>query len=128
MADRTGPEFAAPQSLPALRPVRAGQPASPAAVRGGLATPERRQSVQRTSPLSFALRSDFYGFLFGVSGSALLAMRDDTLSPYGFALFLLSNLAWLTFSFRTKQRWLMLQTVAFTVTSTLGVYRWLFLH
>lgn len=75
---------------------------------------------------SFVLRSDFLGFLFGVSGSALLALRNDALSPYGFALFLLSNFAWLSFSFRTRQRWLMLQTVAFTATSTLGVYRWLF--
>jgi hypothetical protein len=67
---------------------------------------------------------DLYGFLFGVSGAALLALNRPGLSRWGFVLFLASNVAWIAFALEETQRWLLLQTLVFTMTSIIGIWQW----
>lgn len=67
---------------------------------------------------------DLYGFIFGVGGAALLALNRPDWSRWGFVLFLASNFAWIAFSIEHQQRWLLLQTLVFTVTSLVGIWQW----
>lgn len=68
---------------------------------------------------------DFVGFLFGVTGAALLALNHPSLSRWGFVFYLGSNAAWICFSLDKGEGWLLRQAVVFGVTSLLGVWQWI---
>ena len=70
------------------------------------------------------LTFDFFGFLFGVAGGGLLALNHPRLSRWGFVLFMGSNLCWIGFAVENTQRWLLLQTLAYSVTSGFGIWQW----
>lgn len=60
----------------------------------------------------------------GVSGTLLLAGRGR-LAGWGFVLYLVSNAGWLAFAWRGAHWPLLAQTLAFTLSSLFGVWRWL---
>lgn len=64
------------------------------------------------------------GCATGVLGSALLAWRSRW-SGWGFAVYLLSNACWITFGVMTSAPGLVVMQAVFTVTSAVGVWRWL---
>jgi len=67
---------------------------------------------------------DWVGSFTGLAGAGLLAL-NITASPWGWLLFLVSNLAWFIFSLQ-RQLWaLLMMQVGFTFTSFLGIWRWL---
>ena len=66
------------------------------------------------------------GCVTGVLGSALLACRSKW-SGWGFALFLFSNGLWIDYGILTHTFGLIVMQVAFTVTSIIGIWRWLVL-
>lgn len=61
------------------------------------------------------------GSINGMAGSWLLAFNCQG-SKFGWILFLLSNVFWLTFAYLLDFQWLLLQTVSFTASSALGVW------
>lgn len=63
------------------------------------------------------------GALNGTAGAWLLAFNCKG-SKFGWVLFLLSNLFWLTFAVLLNRHWMLLQTVSFTLSSTLGVWNY----
>lgn len=67
---------------------------------------------------------EWAGALTGLVGSALLAVHT-TLSGYGFLLFLTSNFFWLWFGLKTRAWGMVTMQLGFTVTSVVGVFRWL---
>ncbi|MEX3984146.1 hypothetical protein AB4Y45_34905 [Paraburkholderia sp. EG287A] len=64
------------------------------------------------------------GAVTGLVGASLLAMRLP-ISGYGFILFLCSNLLWLWFGLRTRAWGMVTMQLGYTVTSVVGVVRWL---
>lgn len=68
---------------------------------------------------------DALGFITGVTGASLLALNNPHYSSYGFICFLASNAAWIVYALQTKQKCLLYQTFAFSVTSAIGVFNWL---
>jgi hypothetical protein len=67
---------------------------------------------------------EWTGALTGIAGSGLLACHL-AISGYGFGLFLLSNLFWLAFGVKSRAWGLVTMQVGYTVTSLIGLYRWL---
>lgn len=65
------------------------------------------------------------GFATGASGALLLAMNKPY-SGYGFVAFLLSNGFWLGYGLRTGAHGLVAMQIVFTITSLVGIKRWLF--
>lgn len=65
------------------------------------------------------------GCAFGVTGATLLAMHTAKWSRYGWVLFLASNVFWIGYAMETNADALLLQQCVFTVTSLLGIYRWI---
>ena len=61
----------------------------------------------------------------GIAGSALLAARVAA-SGWGFAMFWLSNLLWLAAGVMMGEPSIWTLMMVFTVTNSIGVYRWLF--
>lgn len=62
--------------------------------------------------------------LFGIAGSALLAVNVDP--AFGFGAFLVSNVGWIAIALRRGMRGLLVQTLAFMVTSLIGLWNfWL---
>ena len=61
---------------------------------------------------------------FGVLGTLLLAFRSRW-AGWGFVCYLASNAGWLAFAWEHGHRFLLAQQVAFTVTSLLGIWKWL---
>lgn len=68
--------------------------------------------------------AEWLGSITGLAGAGLLALNSD-ISGYGFWLFLLSNIAWLTFGVRTRTWSLVLMQVGFAATSVVGINNWL---
>lgn len=68
---------------------------------------------------------EWSGAVLGVIGSALLAL-NRRYSGYGFVFFLASNVAWFAFGTITGTWGLVWMQIGFTVTSLIGLYRWLF--
>lgn len=68
--------------------------------------------------------AEWAGSLFGLMGAFLLA-RHDAWSGYGFVAFLISNGCWIYFGIRTKTYGLLVMQAGFTLTSILGIQRWL---
>jgi hypothetical protein len=64
------------------------------------------------------------GCLTGVLGSCLLAWRSSW-SGWGFVVYLVSNACWIAFGLLTHAPGLVVMQMAFTVTSAVGVWRWL---
>lgn len=64
------------------------------------------------------------GCFTGVAGSLLLAINTRH-SGWGFVLFLISNGFWAAFGIVTDAPGLIAMQVIFTITSTVGIYRWL---
>ena len=64
------------------------------------------------------------GCALGVLGSFLLA-TNSRFSGYGFIAFLCSNAMWITYGVMAAAPALIVMQAAFTLTSLLGVYRWL---
>ena len=67
----------------------------------------------------------WFGTGLGVAGSALLAARIAA-SGWGFALFWLSNLLWFVAGLKMDEPSIWSLMIVFTVTNSIGVYRWLF--
>jgi hypothetical protein len=67
---------------------------------------------------------EWAGALTGLLGGALLAVRLPY-SGYGFVLFLVSNLFWLGYGLRTRAWGMVTMQLGYTVTSVVGVVRWL---
>jgi len=68
--------------------------------------------------------AEWGGAFMGLLGAALLATNSD-ISGWGFVAFLVSNLFWIAFGVLNKTYGLLLMQTGFTLTSILGVYRWL---
>lgn len=65
------------------------------------------------------------GCISGVAGSLLLALNTSR-SGWGFVLFLVSNVFWIVFAVATNTPGLVAMQLAFTLTSSVGIYRWFF--
>ena len=64
------------------------------------------------------------GCATGVAGALLLALNTKH-SGWGFVLFLISNGFWLSYGVEIKAHGLVTTQVVFTLTSLIGIYRWL---
>lgn len=67
---------------------------------------------------------DFFGCLFAVIGSLLLALNRPKLSKYGWPAYMVSNLAWLAFGFTHGEQWLVTQNLIFMLLNLWGIARW----
>lgn len=67
---------------------------------------------------------EWSGAVMGLLGSVILALNLD-ISGYGFVAFLISNLCWLAFGFKTRAWGLVTMQAGFTLTSLMGLYNWL---
>ncbi|KWA83780.1 hypothetical protein WL29_20665 [Burkholderia ubonensis] len=67
---------------------------------------------------------EWSGAVMGLLGSVMLALKLD-ISGYGFVAFLISNLCWLAFGFKTRAWGLVTMQAGFTLTSLMGLYNWL---
>jgi hypothetical protein len=61
---------------------------------------------------------------FGLAGAFLLAFKGEH-AAWGWLAFLASNIGWLAFAWMRQHWFLLAQQVGFTVTSLLGIWRWL---
>lgn len=68
---------------------------------------------------------EWVGAGFGVTGAALLALHIP-ISGFGFVAFLVSNIFWVAWSVSQEADGLRFQQIAFTCTSLVGTYNWLF--
>ncbi|OJY56632.1 MAG: hypothetical protein BGP19_04600 [Thiobacillus sp. 0-1251] len=67
---------------------------------------------------------EWAGAFLGLAGAALLALNVRA-SRFGWLLFLLSNGAWITYGIKVGAHGLVVMQIGFTLTSLMGVYRWL---
>lgn len=67
---------------------------------------------------------EWTGCLTGLCGAALLALKNRY-SGWGFALFLVSNVAWIAYGIATHANGLIVMQIGFTITSALGIWNWL---
>lgn len=67
------------------------------------------------------------GCATGATGALLLA-TNTRYSGWGFLLFLISNGFWTLFGLQTHAFGLVAMQIIFTVTSLIGIYRWLISH
>ncbi len=65
------------------------------------------------------------GCATGVTGSLLLALNQSRISGFGFIAYLLSNACWVGYALSTSATGLAVQQAVFTLTSLIGVWRWL---
>jgi hypothetical protein len=92
-----------------------------------LAVPQRtsRQPNQAGSLIMiFTDILQWTGCVTGISGSFLLAI-NTRYSGVGFLLFLISNGFWTLYGIATNAPGLIAMQIAFTITSMIGIYRWL---
>ena len=68
--------------------------------------------------------SEVIGAALGSLGALLLAAKGRW-SGFGFIAFLASNVAWLAFSRDAGHWFFFAQQVVFTLTSLIGIWRWL---
>ena len=62
--------------------------------------------------------------LMGMIGALLLATRSR-FAGWAFVLWLISNVGWIIFGAGNQHIFFIIQQVVFTVTSLIGIYRWL---
>lgn len=67
---------------------------------------------------------DWLGCFFGILGASMLALNFEY-SALGWLSFLASNFCWVPYAYWNRIYSLMLMQMAFTVTSAVGVVRWL---
>lgn len=68
---------------------------------------------------------EWLGSLTGIGGATFLALNMPW-SGWGFVLFLVSNVFWITFAISRKYMGLLMMQLVFTLTSVIGIYRWFF--
>lgn len=66
------------------------------------------------------------GALLGLLGASVLS-ANHRLSGWGFLAFLASNVCWIAFSLLTQAYGLLVMQLGFTLTSVVGLFRWLLL-
>lgn len=76
-------------------------------------------------PLDINTVCAFCGFLFGICGALLLMVKSSRFAPWGWVLYLASNVSWIAYSSLTSQMILLAQTLCFTATSFIGIWTWL---
>lgn len=67
---------------------------------------------------------EWTGAALGLAGAALLSLNVKA-SRYGWLMFLLSNFAWIAYGLKSGAWGLVSMQAGFTLTSLVGVYRWL---
>lgn len=67
---------------------------------------------------------EWAGSLTGLTGAGLLAL-NNAWSGYGFIAFLISNGCWIAYGRMADARGLITMQLGFTVTSLVGIWRWL---
>lgn len=67
---------------------------------------------------------EWLGCITGLCGAALLAAKIS-ISGWGFALFLVSNVFMFAYGYLSNAKGLMLMQIGFTATSVIGVLNWL---
>lgn len=67
---------------------------------------------------------DWIGSLWGSAGALILAFNVSW-SGWGWCAFLVSNIAWIVYAWRTHQRSLLYQQAVFTATTLVGIWNWL---
>ncbi|PIV91311.1 MAG: hypothetical protein COZ20_06450 [Gallionellales bacterium CG_4_10_14_3_um_filter_54_96] len=67
---------------------------------------------------------EWIGCVTGLLGAALLS-ANNRYSGWGFALFLISNIAWIGFGWFTHAIGMVVMQLGFTLTSLWGVWNWL---
>lgn len=60
----------------------------------------------------------------GLLGSLLLALKGRV-APWGWVFFALSNAGWLAFSYGYSHWFLLVQQIGFSITSAIGIWKWL---
>lgn len=60
----------------------------------------------------------------GLLGSLVLAMKGRS-APWGWVLFMASNVGWLVFSYGFSHWFLLVQQIGFSFTSAVGIWKWL---
>lgn len=108
---RPNPPTNAPNPLP-KRPKVGAWGLGPTPARSGVKTPF-------AAP---APRTQMLAALAGMLGAVLVALPGHT--AWGFAAFLVSNLAWLVFSAAGRHAWLFVQQLVFLASSVLGLWNW----
>jgi len=90
-----------------------------------------RSPACRFAPEPSALNKDlkpkileWLGCITGVAGAFLLALNNEW-SGWGFVVFLISNVFWITYGIITRTPGLITMQVVFTATSILGIYQWM---
>jgi nicotinamide riboside transporter PnuC len=66
---------------------------------------------------------EYFAAAFGIAGTLLLALNGKR-AGWGFVAFLASNAGWIWFALEHGHRGLLMQQIAFTATSLLGIWRW----
>lgn len=67
---------------------------------------------------------EWAGSVFGLIGAGLLAL-NLSISGYGFVAFLISNACWIVWGVKNRAFGLLTMQAGFTLTSIIGIYRWL---
>ena len=82
-----------------------------------------RLSVGQNEPVMVNTKSllEWSGCATGLAGAFVLAMNQPW-SGWGWALFLLSNVAWIAFGLLTKAKGLVVMQCGFAFTSALGIW------
>lgn len=68
--------------------------------------------------------AEWTGSLVGAAGALLLAMNLP-ISGYAWLLMLVSNGAWITYALVNRIGSILFMQVIYTITSIVGIYRWL---
>ena len=66
---------------------------------------------------------EWIGCVCGIGG-ALLQALNIRISAWGFALYMASNISWITAGYFSHTAALSVMNMAYTVTSAIGIYRW----
>jgi hypothetical protein len=79
------------------------------------------QRLNLRSVKSVFIDPSFYGFIFGVSGTALLAFKMPV--GYSFACYLVANIAIILWCLKDSSRqFLLIQTLFYTFFTLIGIY------
>ncbi len=67
---------------------------------------------------------EWIGCMTGLCGATLLAL-NNRYSGWGFVLFLISNVGWIIYGLLTHATGMVVMQLGFTLTSLIGVWKWL---
>lgn len=68
---------------------------------------------------------EWSGCALGLLGAFVLALNNRW-SQWGWAAFLASNVAWISYAVSMEAYGLLLQQLGFTITSLIGIRQWMF--